>query len=61
MYISQSMSTTYFLSVFLYQMKIFVCLKILCKPSQKMGAFLAPGHMESTLSVHNTKLDLSYG
>ncbi len=26
-----------------------------------MGVLLAPGNMESTLSVHNTTSDLSYG
>jgi hypothetical protein len=55
------MSITYFLSDFLYQMTISVFLKRLCKPSQKMGVSSAPGPMESTLSVHNTSLDLSYG
>ncbi len=66
MYSSPSMSTTYFFlilfdTVFLYQMTIYVFLKRFCKPSQKMGVLSAPGHMESTLSVHNTTSDLSYG
>ncbi len=42
-------------------MTIYVFLKRLIKPSQKMGVLSAPGHMESTLSVHITTSDLSYG
>jgi hypothetical protein len=42
-------------------MTIYVFLKRLCKPSQKMGVSSAPGPMESTLSVYNTTLELSYG
>jgi hypothetical protein len=39
MYYSPSMSTTNFLSGFLYQMTIYVFLKRFCKSSQKMGSY----------------------